>query len=255
MRNKGKNIVEKVQKYEVYFEFPQPQKSIDYPVIQVENVSFNYPKRVIFENLNFGISMDTRVALVGPNGAGKTTLLELLSGQLVPTEGYISINKQITIGYFKQHFTDQLVLNLTPFQYLTQKFPNISRECKGNPYRKALGQFGLPGKTHNQPISSLSGGQKARVVLATISLMNPDILFLDEPTNHLDMESVEALISALKTYKGGVVIISHNIDFINSICHDIWVVENSSVKKYLTASGKSGNIYDYRQHIIDQYSD
>ena len=247
------NLVEDVSKYSVNFEFPDPGHELDYPVIQVNDVLFRYPKgddeaegKLIFEELNLGIDMDSRISLVGHNGAGKSTLLGLLFGTLRPTEGSISINPHLRIGYFTQHFADQLDMTISPVQHLAKKYPDA-------PYqelRKALGKFGLPGKIHTRPIQTLSGGQKNRVVFAGIALGNPDILYLDEPTNHLDIESIEALAEALVDFEGGVIVVSHDARLIDAICQDIWIVADQRVNTTF-----EGSIFDYRQQIIDTLTD
>jgi len=243
------NLVEDVSTYSVSFEFPDPGHELDYPVIQVNDVLFRYPCRedetegkLIFHDLNLAIDMESRISLVGHNGVGKSTLLGLLFGSLRPTEGSISINQHLRIGYFTQHFADQLDMDVSPVQHLAKKFPDA-------PYqelRKALGKFGLPGKIHTRPIQTLSGGQKNRVVFAGIALQNPDILYLDEPTNHLDIESIEALADALKDFEGGVIVVSHDARLIDAICQDIWIVANQTVTTTF-----EGSIFDYRQSIID----
>ena len=245
------NLVEDVEEYSVAFEFPDPTHELEYPVIQVNDVTFRYPKseedkegqgKMIFTELNLAIDMESRISLVGHNGAGKSTLLGLIFGSLRATEGTISINPHLRIGYFTQHFADQLEMEISPVQHLAKKFP----EAPYQELRKALGKFGLPGKIHTRPIQTLSGGQKNRVVFAGIALQNPDILYLDEPTNHLDIESIEALASALEDFGGGVVVVSHDARLINAICNDIWSVGNNRV-----LTNFEGSIFDYRQTIID----
>ena len=243
------NLVDDVSTYNVSFEFPDPTHELDYPVIQVNDVIFRYPKtdedsegKLIFTDLNIAIDMESRISLVGHNGAGKSTLLGLIFGSLRPSEGSITINPHLRIGYFTQHFADQLEMGISPVQHLAKKFPDA-------PYqelRKALGKFGLPGKIHTRPIQTLSGGQKNRVVFSGIALQNPDILYLDEPTNHLDIESIEALAEALENFEGGVIVVSHDARLIDAICNDIWIVGNNRVD-----TSFEGSIFDYRQTIID----
>ena len=242
------NLVEKVKEYKVTFEFPDPERQLDHPVIQVDDVDFKYDDRgdivgkTIFKALNFGINMESRLSLVGPNGAGKSTLLGLLFGKLSPTSGVLTINKHLKIAYFAQHFADQLQFDVSPVQYLHSMFPDEDYQT----IRKYLGKFGLPGKMHVQPIQTLSGGQKNRVLFARLSLMKPDILYLDEPTNHLDMESIEALSDALTHFKGGVIVVSHDARLINAICEEIWVIAGDQRIKTF-----EGSIYDYRQAIVE----
>jgi len=245
--------VEKKKDYRVNFAFPEPSHELEPPVIQIDDVTFRYPVRegeqegkLIFKDLNFAVDMDSRISLVGPNGSGKSTLLGLLFGKLQPTDGIITISKYLRIGYFTQHFVDQLDMEVSPAQHLSRKYPEISYQN----VRKALGSFGLDGKLHTRPIQTLSGGQKNRVVFASISLANPDILYLDEPTNHLDVESIEALAEGLESFSGGVVVVSHDARLIDAICNDIWIIGNQTV-----LTNYEGNIFDYRQSLIDKLSD
>jgi len=160
--------------------------------------------------------MDSRIALVGPNGAGKSTLLKLLVGELEPSSGMIQRNRKLIVGRFVQHFVDKLPMDPNPIQYMKTQFPELSDQT----VRQMLGRFGLTGATHLQSIRTLSGGQKSRVVFTEICMRHPHLLFLDEPTNHLDIESVEALADALKQFKGGLVLVSHDARLISETCTD-----------------------------------
>jgi len=230
--------------YTVAFDFPDPD-SLAIPIIQVDDASFTYSpdKSPIFRELNFGIDLESRIALVGPNGAGKSTLLKLLEGKLVPTEGEIKRNRKLTIGRFSQHFVDQLSMDQDPISYLSSYFKDYTPQQ----LRGMLGKFGLTGKTHLQSISSLSGGQKSRVVFAEICMRHPHILFLDEPTNHLDIESIDALGEALNRFQGGLILVSHDSRLISEVCKQIWVVGDNTVTEY------EGDFEDYRNELIVEF--
>ncbi|PON33580.1 ABC-transporter [Parasponia andersonii] len=153
--------------------------------------------------------MGTRVAIVGPNGAGKSTLLNLLAGDLVPIE----------------------------VQYLFSLHPDQEGLSKQEAFHAVLGKFGLLSHNHLTPIAKLSGGQKSRVVFASVSMSKPHILPLDESTNHLDMQSIDALAEALDEFTGGVVLVSHDSRLISRVCEDeerseIWLVEDDTVQKF-----------------------
>ncbi|KAH0928558.1 hypothetical protein HID58_014285 [Brassica napus] len=225
--------------YSVEFHFPEPTE-LTPPLLQLLEVSFCYPDRPDFKlsDVDVGIDMGTRVAIVGPNGAGKSTLLNLLAGDLVPTEGEVSRSQKLRIGRYSQHFVDLLTMGETPVEYLLRLHPNPHLEGSAinsqEAVRAKLGKFGLPGDNHITPIVNLSGGQKARVVFASISMSKPHILLLDEPTNHLDMQSIDALADALDEFSGGVVLVSHDSRLISRVCEDeeksqIWVVEDGTV--------------------------
>ncbi|KAJ1943321.1 ATP-binding cassette, regulator of translational elongation, partial [Linderina macrospora] len=202
----------------VTFSFPDPD-FISPPVMYMDEVTFGYnSERKILENVNIDMQMDARVAIVGPNGAGKTTLLKLLIGKLDASTGIVHRHGRLRIAYFSQHHVDQLDVGLTAVGHLKKTYPGKTDE----EYRSHLGSFGISGMTGLQEIRTLSGGQKSRVTFAGLAVQQPHFLVLDEPTNHLDMESIDALTNALKQFKGGVVLVSHDERFIDSVCTEMW---------------------------------
>ncbi|XP_042035448.1 ABC transporter F family member 4-like [Salvia splendens] len=238
--------------YTVEFHFPEPTE-LTPPLLQLLEVSFSYPNREDFRlsNVDVGIDMGTRVAIVGPNGAGKSTLLNLLAGDIVPTEGEVRRSQKLRIGRYSQHFVDLLIMDETPVQYLLRLHPEQEGLSKQEAVRAKLGKFGLPSHNHLTPIAKLSGGQKARVVFTSISMSKPHILLLDEPTNHLDMQSIDALADALDEFTGGVVLVSHDSRLISRVCQDeersqIWVVENGTVEAF------PDSFEDYKDELVKE---
>ncbi|KAJ2546578.1 ATP-binding cassette, regulator of translational elongation [Coemansia sp. RSA 1933] len=207
-------------------------------------MSFGYTEeKKILESVNIDMQMDARVAIVGPNGAGKTTLLKLLIGKLEPTAGFVHRHGRLRIAYFSQHHVDQLDVSLTPVGHLKKMFPgHVDEE-----YRRHMGAFGISGMTGLQEISTLSGGQKSRVTFAGLAMQQPHFLVLDEPTNHLDMESIDALTAALKQFSGGVVLVSHDERFIDSVCTEMWVCADKKVTRF---AGEG--IKDYKKMICPE---
>eukprot|EP00965_Chrysotila_dentata_P183904 6072201-Pleurochrysis_carterae.AAC.1 len=168
------------------------------PILAVDNVSFHYENQEdLFTDVDFGLNMDSRVALVGANGTGKSTLLKLMLSELTPTRGEVRQSRSCKIGVYNQHSCDQLAAGmrlakgevLSPVSYLAHTFPSMSTQ----EIRNALGKFGLEGHHHLQAIETLSGGQKSRVVFVELGLRRCHLLLLDEPTNHLDLETVDCL--------------------------------------------------------------
>jgi len=231
-------VPHKWRDYSVAFHFPEPTE-LTPSLLQLIEVSFSYPNREDFRlsDVDVGIDMGTRVAIVGPNGAGKSTLLNLLAGDLVPSEGEVRRSQKLRIGRYSQHFVDLLTMDETPVQYLLRLYPDQEGLSKQEAVRAKLGKFGIPSHNHLTPIVKLSGGQKARVVFTSISMSKPHILLLDEPTNHLDMQSIDALAVALDKFTGGVVLVSHDSRLISRVCDDeersqIWVVEDGTVRNF-----------------------
>ena len=232
------------------------------PMMAVDRVSFWYPKgKTLFTDVDFGLNMDSRIALVGANGTGKSTLLKLMLQELTPCEGEVRQSRNCRIGVYNQHSCDQLAKDfklakgekLTPVTYLMHKFPEYNYQQ----VRNMLGRFGLEGHHHEQDIHTLSGGQKSRVVFVELGMQRSHLLLLDEPTNHLDLETVDALVTALKLFKGGVLVITHNTNLINLVCNEIWIIEagdptpggdGGTVRKWI------GEFEEYRDMLAEELS-
>ncbi|KAI1303150.1 ATP-binding cassette sub-family F member 2 [Halotydeus destructor] len=201
------------------------------PVIMVQDVSFRYNDQTpwIYKNLEFGVDLDSRVALVGPNGAGKSTLLNILCGQLVPSSGMVRVNSHLRIARYHQHLHEQLELDLSPLEYMMKCFPDV-KEVED--MRKIIGRYGLSGRQQVCPIRQLSDGQRCRVVFAWLAWQVPHMLFLDEPTNHLDIETIDALADAIKDFEGGLMLVSHDFRLISQVAEEIWVCEHQTITKW-----------------------
>lgn len=224
----------------ITFKFPDPD-SVSPPILQIQDVTFGYsPDKILMKDVNLDVQMNSRIAFCGGNGTGKTTLLKLLLGQLTPLSGYINKNGRLRIGYFAQHHVDAMDLTLSAVSWMSKTYPGKSDE----EYRRHLGSFGITGSLGLQKMQLLSGGQKSRVAFAALCLNQPHVLILDEPSNHLDTQGLDALADALINFKGGVLMVSHDISTIERVCNEIWVSEDGTVKKF------PGNIHDYRKHIL-----
>ncbi|KAH9855813.1 P-loop containing nucleoside triphosphate hydrolase protein [Lenzites betulinus] len=222
------------------FKFPETEK-ISPPVLQLNEVSFGYTTdKILLKAVNIDVGLDSRIAVVGPNGAGKSTLIKLLTGELKPMHGHVSQNGRLRIGYFAQHHVDNLVPTMSPVQFLASKFPGKTEQ----EYRGHLGNFQISGMTGLQMIGTLSGGQKSRVAFAMLSLQRPHVLLLDEPTNHLDIEGLDALMTALSSWNGGVILISHDERFITKVAKELWVCSDGTVSKF------KGDVQAYKSLIV-----
>ncbi|XP_046437039.1 ATP-binding cassette sub-family F member 1-like [Daphnia pulex] len=233
-------LMQRPREYVVKFRFPEPPP-LQPPVLGIHNVTFGYDAhRPLFKTCDFGIDMESRVAIVGPNGVGKSTFLKLLVGELSPQQGEQRKNHRLRIGRFDQHSGEHLTAEETPAEYLMRLF-NLPYEKA----RKQLGSFGLASHAHTIKNMDLSGGQKARVALAELCLNAPDVLILDEPTNNLDIESIDALAEAMNDYKGGVIIVSHDERLIRETNCQLWVIEDQTINEI------EGGFDDYRRELLD----
>ncbi|ODN82206.1 hypothetical protein L202_02493 [Cryptococcus amylolentus CBS 6039] len=224
------------------FKFPDPEK-ISPPLLQLDEATFGYtPAKLILQNVNIDVQLDSRIAVIGPNGAGKSTMIKLLTGDLQPITGRATHNSRCRIAYFTQHFVNQLDMTVSPVAFLQAKFPGKTEQ----EYRSHLGSFGITGLTGMQKIDTLSGGQKARVAFAVLSMSKPHILLLDEPSNHLDIEGIDALIEAIKVFKGGVISISHDERFITNTSNQLWVCADGKVTKFL------GDVESYKKIVTEE---
>jgi ATP-binding cassette subfamily F protein 2 len=212
------------------------------PVIMVQHVSFRYgpDKPWIYKDLDFGIDLDTRVALVGPNGAGKTTLLKLLCGDLMPSDGLIRRHSHVKIGRYHQHLHEQLDLDLSALEYMLKCYPDVKEK---EDMRKIIGRYGLTGRQQVCPMKQLSDGQRCRVSFAWLAWQTPHLLLLDEPTNHLDMESIDALAEAINAFEGGMILVSHDFRLVSQVAEEVWVCDKQKIQKW------DGDIFSYKEYL------
>nr|XP_026484434.1 ATP-binding cassette sub-family F member 1 [Vanessa tameamea] len=233
-------LLQRPKEYLVKFSFPDPPP-LQPPILGLLNVDFNFPgQKPLFKQVDFGIDLNSRIAIVGPNGVGKSTFLKLLVGELSPICGELIRNHRLRIGRFDQHSGEHLTAEESPVEYLQRLFGLQYEKA-----RKALGTFGLASHAHTIKMKDLSGGQKARVALAELTLMAPDVVILDEPTNNLDIESIDALAEAINQYKGGVVIVSHDERLIRETDCALYVIEDQTINEV------DGDFDDYRKELLE----
>lgn len=219
------------------------------PVLQLQEVSFAYPDcALLYKTLDFGIDLDSRIALVGPNGAGKSTMLNLLTGDLVPTDGMVRRHHHLKISKYAQHFVEELPLDKSPLGYMLEEFP-IDFEGKvftPEKMRSILGRFGITGVVQTMKISQLSDGQISRLAFARIYMQRPHLLLLDEPTNHLDIESIDSLARAINEFDGGMVLVSHDMRLISQVAKEIWICDKGTLTRF------NGSILDFKKQLKDE---
>ena len=209
------------------FTFPEPEE-LSPPIVNLESAAVGYGGPPVLKRLTLRIDQDDRIALLGKNGQGKSTLSKLLSDRLKADEGRVTKSSKLRIGYFAQHQVDELHLDETPLDHLRRERPDETPAK----LRARLAGFGLGADQAETLVGSLSGGQKARLSLLLATLDAPHLLILDEPTNHLDIESREALVEALTTYTGAVILVSHDMHLLGLVADRLWLVKDGTVTPF-----------------------
>ncbi len=227
------------------FSFREPSK-MSSPLLTLEHADIGYGDKLIVTNVNLQITPTSRIGLLGMNGAGKSTLIKSLVGDLALIQGVRKDSELLNIGYFAQHQMDALDGNASPMLQLARiADPKISEAT----LRSFLGSFGFSGERMDTPCESFSGGERARLALALIVWLRPNVLILDEPTNHLDLDMRHALTMALQDFEGAVVLVSHERQLIASVCDELILVHAGQSKEF------DGDLQDYaawlRQARID----
>jgi ATPase subunit of ABC transporter with duplicated ATPase domains len=212
------------------FSFPDPGE-LPTPVLMIQDVSFAYPNsEPLYHNLDLGIDLQSRIALVGPNGAGKTTFVKLMTGELQPTSGAVRPHSHLRMAKFTQHFEDVLDLEQNALEWIHALYPKVFTKLEMA--RTWLGRYGCTARQQEMPMKQLSDGQKARIVFAKLAMDKPHLLMLDEPTNHLDMESIDSLAKMINNFKGGLVLVSHDMRLISQVAKEIWICDKKKVERY-----------------------
>ncbi|MFP4169109.1 MAG: ATP-binding cassette domain-containing protein [Desulfonatronovibrionaceae bacterium] len=206
------------------FSWPEPERGSKVPVSGA-GVSFGYKEVSLFRDLDFSIMRGQKVALVGPNGRGKSTLLKIMAGMVAPDSGEVRVGAKVSFGYYAQHQTE-ILENGNSVLAEIKRLTGCTREEE---IRSVLGLFLLGENMWPARAGSLSGGEKSRLILATLFLARANVLLLDEPTNHLDMESREALIAALRDFSGTVVLVAHDRQLLDQVAGEVWLVREDDL--------------------------
>ena len=224
--------------------FPQPDE-ISPPVLQVESGQLGYHGKAVLSGLNLRLDGDDRIALLGANGEGKSTLSKLIAGRLQLMAGQEHRARKLKVGYFAQHQMDELRAEDSAFDHLRRAYP----ELPDSKIRSKLGAAGFSAELADVPTGRLSGGQKARLLLFLATLDAPHILILDEPTNHLDIESRDALVMALNSYHGAVILVSHDTHLVQNVADRLWLVKDGRVTDF------DGDIASYSSAVLAARTD
>jgi len=223
---------------EFTFSFQEPLK-LPRPLLTVENQSVGYGDTPLVEKINFTIAPGARIALLGHNGAGKSTVIKMLAGELPSLSGERTESKDLRIGYFAQHQLEQLDDKASPLLHLRRLGGPAGEKAPEQDLRDFLGTFGFRGDRVFEAIGPFSGGEKARLVLALLSFLKPNLLLLDEPTNHLDLEMRQALALALQDYSGAVLMVSHDRHLLRTVVDEFYIVADGRATPF------DGDLEDY----------
>ena len=247
---------------EFSFEFKEPL-NLPNPMLSMLDASFGYPPppeapagtapAVIVRNINRSVQAGQRIGILGANGQGKSTLVKTIAHALAPIGGEISEGKGLNVGYFAQQELDVLRPQDTPLEHMTR----LAKETiaagrsgwvqgREQDLRNFLGTFNFSGDMVKQAVGTMSGGEKARLVLCMIVWQRPNLLLLDEPTNHLDLATREALGVALNEFEGTVMLVSHDRALLRSVCDEFWLVARGGVEPF------DGDLDDYQRYLLDE---
>jgi ATP-binding cassette subfamily F protein 3 len=223
------------------FAFPEPARLAP-PILALDRVTVGYGGVPVLRNIHLSVDMDDRIALLGANGNGKSTLAKLIAGRLEAMSGEVRRSGKLKVGYFAQHQADELVLDETPVAHMARALPRATPPV----VRAQLARFGLDADRAETPCGNLSGGEKARLLLALATRDAPQLLILDEPTNHLDIDAREALVRALSDYEGAVLLITHDPHLVELVADRLWLVADGTVRGY------DGDLDDYRGLVAER---
>jgi ATP-binding cassette subfamily F protein 3 len=231
------------------FEFREPA-SLPNPMLVLKDVSCGYAAPagepvVIVRHASRTVLAGQRIGILGANGQGKSTLVKTIARVLPALEGTVTEGKGLAIGYFAQQEMDLLTEDDTPLQLMTRLAREVSPNAREQELRNFLGQFRFEGEMVQQRVGTLSGGERARLVLATIVWRRPNLLLLDEPTNHLDLATREALSIALNEFEGTVLLVSHDRALLREVCDEFWLVTRGGVRPF------DGDLDDYQRWLLD----
>ncbi len=223
------------------FAFPEPARLAP-PIVALDHVNAGYGQVTILQDVHLSVDMDDRIALLGANGNGKSTLAKLIAGRLDPLSGQVRRSGKLKVGYFAQHQADELMLDETPVDHMARAMPRATPPV----LRAQLARFGLDADRAETRCGSLSGGEKARLLLSLATRDAPQLLILDEPTNHLDIDAREALVRALGDYAGAVLLITHDPHLVDLVADRLWLVADGTVRAF------EGDLDEYRALLVER---
>ncbi|MDB5560076.1 MAG: glycosyl transferase family 1, partial [Enterovirga sp.] len=222
------------------FDLPSPERQLSPPIVAMDRVEVGYGERTVLKRLELTLLPDDRIALLGSNGNGKSTFCKVLANKLEPLAGTVTRSNKLEVAYFAQHQLDELSGAPTPFAHVAARMPG-QPESK---IRARCARLGFQGQKADTPVSQISGGEKARLMMGLAAFNNPHLLILDEPTNHLDIDSRTALMEAINDYEGAVILVSHDRFLIEACADRLWLVADGTVQNF------DGDMDDYRRFVL-----
>lgn len=219
--------------------FLEPIYSVD-KLVTIHEADIGYTDKILIQKAKLDIFQESKIGLLGKNGVGKSTFIKALIDKSTLLDGHVEVSNKIKIGYFAQNTVDQLDLGDTPLSFLSRKH----KDKKEQELRGFLGGYGFIGDKVKEKIATFSGGEKARLTIASIILDRPNILFLDEPTNHLDMQMREELANSIQDFNGAVIIVSHDKFLLQSIVNEFYLIDNHMLKPF------NGDLDDYHEYLL-----
>jgi ATP-binding cassette subfamily F protein 3 len=223
------------------FDFPPPARLAP-PILTLDHVDAGYDGRAVLRGVSLSIDTDDRIAMLGANGNGKSTLAKLIAGRMAPLAGEMRRPGKLRVGYFAQHQTDELVATESPIDHMARALP----QAPPTALRAQLARFGLDAARAETRVGEMSGGERARLLLALATRDAPNLLILDEPTNHLDIDARDALVRALADFAGAVILITHDPHLVELVADRLWLVADGSVRGY------EGDMDDYRALLAER---
>ncbi|MFT9221915.1 ATP-binding cassette domain-containing protein, partial [Gluconobacter oxydans] len=225
------------------FLLPSPARPLAPPLIRLENVEVGYgDDPAILRDLNLRLDVDDRIGLLGVNGAGKSTFAKMIAGALEVRSGEVSRSPRIEVGWFHQHQIEALDPEQTPLDIMREARPTDSDQS----HRSRLAQFGIHFEKQGTKVEALSGGERARLLLNMVAMAAPHLLILDEPTNHLDIDSRRALLDALNSYEGAVILITHDRSLMELVADRLWLAADNQIVPF------DGDMDDYARFVIER---
>ncbi len=226
------------------FEFREPQ-SLPNPMLALRDVACGYGSKPIVQGISRTVMAGQRIGILGANGQGKSTLVKTIARSVPSMGGTLTEGRGLAIGYFAQQEMDLLQADDTPLQMMTRLTRQAGPQAREQDLRNFLGQFSFGGEMVHQTVGTLSGGERARLVLASIVWQKPNLLLLDEPTNHLDLNTREALSMALNEFEGTVMLVSHDRALLREVCDEFWLVAGGKVEPF------EGDLDDYQRWLLE----